>query len=303
MNQQLKLWLVIITLSLTVGSSFIAIKIVLDSIPPLFAFSIRFMITGGVLILVSYIFDRKSQEIKKIKLWRNALIIGAFLILGGHGLIAYGAQYLSAGIASLLNSTIPLWVVLFMFLIYRNKITNLTKIGLTLGFSGMIILVGPSIGGDQGLSLVGIASLLISSLLWALGSIFSSKVSLPQNFLLSAGMITLIGGLLLIIPSILTGELNLLPFSYSDINFNLLISYLFLIFIGTVIPLAEFYWLLKVSTAPIANTFAYMAPIVAVFLGWAILSESVTYLTLIATIVILIGVALIVRTSENSNNK
>ena len=303
MNQQLKLWLVIITLSLTVGSSFIAIKIVLYSIPPLFAFSIRFMITGCVLILVSYIFDRKSQEIKKIKLWRNALIIGAFLILGGHGLIAYGAQYLSAGIASLLNSTIPLWVVLFMFLIYRNKITNLTKIGLTLGFSGMIILVGPSIGGDQGLSLVGIASLLISSLLWALGSIFSSKISLPQNFLLSAGMITLIGGLLLIIPSILTGELNLLPSSYSDINFNLLISYLFLIFIGTVIPLAEFYWLLKVSTVPIANTFAYMAPIVAVFLGWAILSESVTYLTIIATIVILIGVALIVRTSENSNNK
>jgi drug/metabolite transporter (DMT)-like permease len=299
---QLKLWIIIITLSLTVGSSFIAIKIVLDSIPPLFAFSIRFMITGGVLILVSYIFDRKSQEIKKITFWRNALFIGAFLILGGHGLIAYGAQYLSAGIASLLNSTIPLWVVLFMFLIYRNKITNLTKIGLTLGFSGMIILVGPSIGGDQGLSLVGIASLLISSLLWALGSIFSSKVSLPQNFLLSAGMVTLIGGLLLIIPSVLTEELNLLP-SFSDINFNLLISYLFLIFIGTVIPLAEFYWLLKVSTAAVANTFAYMAPIVAVFLGWAILAESVTYLTIIATIVILIGVALIVRTSENSNNK
>ncbi len=300
MNQQLKLWLVIITLSLTVGSSFIAIKIVLDSIPPLFAFSIRFMITGGLLILVSYIFDRKSQEIKKIKLWRNALIIGTFLILGGHGLIAYGAQYLSAGIASLLNSTIPLWVVLFMFLIYRNKITNLTKMGLTLGFSGMIILVGPSIGGDQGLSLVGIASLLISSLFWALGSIFSSKVSLPKNFLLSAGMVTLIGGSLLLIPSILTGELNLLP-SYSDINFNLLISYLFLIFIGTVIPLAEFYWLLKVSTAPIANTFAYIAPVVAVFLGWAILSESVTYLTIIATIVILIGVALIVRTSNNNS--
>ncbi len=201
-----------------------------------------------------------------------------------------------------MNSTIPLWVVLFMFLIFRNKITNLTKIGLTLGFSGMIILVGPSIGGDQGLSLVGIASLLISSLFWALGSIFSSKVSLPQNFLLSAGMVTLIGGLLLIIPSVLTGELNMLP-SYSDINFNLLISYLFLIFIGTVIPLAEFYWLLKVSTAAVANTFAYMAPIVAVFLGWAILAESVTYLTIIATIVILIGVALIVRTSKNSNSK
>ena len=112
-------------------------------------------------------------------------------------------------------------------------------------------------------------------------------------------MVTLLGGSLLLIPSILTGELNLLPSSHLNIDF--MISYLFLIFIGTVIPLAEFYWLLKVSTAPIANTFAYIAPIVAVFLGWAILSESVTYLTIIATIVILIGVALIVRTSNNNS--
>jgi drug/metabolite transporter (DMT)-like permease len=94
---QLKLWVVITTLSLTVGSSFIAIKVVLDFIPPLFAFSIRFMITGGILVLVSYVFDRKNQEIKEIKLWRNALVIGAVLIVGGHGLIAWGTQYLSAG--------------------------------------------------------------------------------------------------------------------------------------------------------------------------------------------------------------
>src|SRR5918994_2069358 len=118
---QLKLWVVIITLSVTVGSSFIAIKIVLDSISPLFAFSIRFMITGGVLIFVSYVFDKKNQEIKELKLWRNALVIGAILVVGGHGLIAWGTQYLSAGIASLLNSTIPLWVVLFMFLIFHSK--------------------------------------------------------------------------------------------------------------------------------------------------------------------------------------
>ena len=294
---QLKLWVVIITLSLTVGSSFIAIKIVLDSISPLFAFSIRFMITGGILILVSYIFDRKNREIKEIKLWRNAFVVGAILIVGGHGLIAWGTQYLSAGIASLLNSTIPLWVVLFMFLMFHSKITNSARIGLALGFGGMIILVGPSIGG-QGLSLIGVISLLISSMLWALGSIYSGKSFLSQNFLLSAGMVTLVGGSLLLIPSFLIGEFNLIP-SYSNIDFDLYISYLFLIFIGTIIPFAEFYWLLKVSTPPIANTFAYIAPIVAVFLGWAILDESVTYLTIIATVVILIGVALIVRTLNN----
>jgi drug/metabolite transporter (DMT)-like permease len=111
-------------------------------------------------------------------------------------------------------------------------------------------------------------------------------------------MVTLVGGALLIVPSVLIGESNLLP-SYSDIDLNLLISYIFLIFIGTVVPFAEFYWLLKVSTPPVANTFAYIAPIMAVFLGWAILDESVTYLTIIATIVILIAVALIVRTLNN----
>jgi drug/metabolite transporter (DMT)-like permease len=294
---QLKLWVVIITLSLTVGSSFIAIKIVLDSISPLFAFSIRFMITGGILILVSYIFDRKNREIKEIKLWRNALVVGAILIVGGHGLIAWGTQYLSAGIAALLNSTIPLWVVLFMFLMFHSKITNSARIGLALGFGGMIILVGPSIGG-QGLSLIGVTSLLMSSMLWALGSIYSGKSFLSQNFLLSAGMVTLVGGSLLLIPSFLIGEFNLIA-SYSEIDSDLLIPYLFLIFIGTIIPFAEFYWLLKVSTPPIANTFAYIAPIVSVFLGWAILDETVTYLTIIATVVILLGVALIVRTLNN----
>jgi drug/metabolite transporter (DMT)-like permease len=278
---QLKLWIVIITLSVTIGSSFIAIKIVLDSIPPLFAFSIRFMITGGILIFVSYIFDKKNQEIKEIKFWRNALVIGAILIVGGHGLIAWGTQYLSAGIASLLNLMIPIWVVLFMFLIFRSKITNPAKMGLALGFGGMIILVGPSIGG-QGLSLIGVASLLTSSMLWALGSIYSGRSFLPQNFLLSAGMVTLVGGALLIILSVIIGEFDKLS-SYSNINLDLLISYIFLIFIGTVVPFAEFYWLLKVSTPPVANTFAYIAPIVAVFLGWAILDESVTYLTIIAT--------------------
>ena len=294
---QLKLWVVIITLSLTVGSSFIAIKFVLDSIPPLVAFSVRFMITGGILILVSYVFDRKNREIKEIKLWRNALVVGAILIVGGHGFIAWGTQYLSAGIAALLNSTIPLWVVLIMFLMFHSKITNSARIGLALGFGGMIILVGPSIGG-QGLSLIGVTSLLMSSMLWALGSIYSGQSFLPQNFLLSAGMVTLVGGSLLLIPSFLIGEFNSIP-PYSDLDLDLLISYLFLIFIGTVIPFAEFYWLLKVSTPPIANTFAYIAPIVAVFLGWAILDESVTYLTIIATVVILLGVALIVRTLNN----
>jgi len=293
--KQSTLWATIITLSIAVGSSFISIKIVLDFLPPLFAFSIRFIISGAVLILVSSILDRKNQEIKNIKLWTNSLFIGIFMIYAGHGLIAWGAQFLTAGTASLLNSTIPLWVALLMFLLFRYQIINLTKIGLLLGFGGMIILVGLSIGGKES-DLVGVAALLLSSLSMAIASVYYNRVSLPQSVLLSAGMLMIIGGALQLITSAVLGELNLLP-SYSNITVNFLLSYLFLIFIGTIIPLVELFWLLKVSTPSIATTFAYLAPIVAVFLGWAVLGETVTYLTILATVVILIGVALIVRTS------
>src|SRR4030095_7999366 len=104
----------------------------------------------------------------------------------------------------------------------------------------------------------------------SIASVYYSRVSLPQSVLLSAGMLMLIGGALQSISSAILGELNLLP-SYSDITLNFLLSYLFLIFIGTVIPMAELFWLLKVSTPSIATTFAYIAPIVAVLLGWALL--------------------------------
>jgi len=264
--------------------------------PPLFAFSIRFIISGGILILVSYIFSKKNEDIKKTKLWINSLFIGTLMIFGGHGLLAWGAQFLTAGTASLLNSTIPLWVALLLFLLFHRKIRNLGKIGLFLGFGGMVILVGPAVGGNES-NLAGIIALLLSSFFMAIASVYYSRVSLPESVLLSAGMLMLIGGTLQLISSITIGELNLLP-SYSEITLNLIMSFILLIFFGTVIPIAELFWLLKISTPSIATTFAYIAPVVAVFFGWALLAEPETYLTVLATIIILIGVALIVRTSE-----
>lgn len=294
--KQLNVWITILTLSLIWGSSFIAIKIVLDVIPPLFAFGIRFLVSGCILILASYIPSKKNIEIKNILFWKNSFVLGIFFIVGGQGLLAWGAQYLSSGMTSLLNSTIPLWVVLLLIFVFHTKTTLLTKVGLGFGFGGMMILVGPSIESDE-ISITGIISLLLSSLFWAIGSIFSDKLSAPQNIFLSAGMFMLIGGILLLILSIILGEISLLPSIY-DIDSNFILSYLFLIFVCTVIGYAEFYWLLKKTTAPVANTFAYIVPVVAIFLGWVILDEYITFLTIVATIIILIGVGLIVIKSH-----
>lgn len=292
---QLNVWITIVSLSIIWGSSFIAIKIVLDFIPPLFAFGIRFLLSGCTLILVSYLHDKKDFEIKKILFWRNSLFLGIFFIVGGQGLLAWGAQYLSSGMTALLNSTIPLWVILILIFGFHTKTTLLAKLGLCLGFGGMMLLVGPSIENDE-INIVGIISLILSSLFWAFGSILSDKLSTPNNVFLSAGMFMFIGGIILIFLSFIFGETIL--FTSLHINSNFILSYLFLIFICTVIGYAEFYWLLKKTTAPIANTFAYIVPIVAIFLGWFILDEAITYLTIIATIIILIGVGLIVIKSN-----
>lgn len=218
-----------------------------------------------------------------------------FFIVGGQGLLAWGAQYLSSGMTALLNSTIPLWVILILIFGFHTKTTLLAKLGLCLGFGGMMLLVGPSIENDE-INIVGIISLILSSLFWAFGSILSDKLSTPNNIFLSAGMFMFIGGIILIFLSFIFGETIL--FTSLHINSNFILSYLFLIFICTVIGYAEFYWLLKKTTAPIANTFAYIVPIVAIFLGWFILDEAITYLTIIATIIILIGVGLIVIKSN-----
>jgi drug/metabolite transporter (DMT)-like permease len=141
---------------------------------------------------------------------------------------------------------------------------------------------------------IGVIYLIISSIAWAVGSLYSSNIQLPVSIFGSSGMIMLSGGLMLLIVSIALGEYHNLDLL--QISGQSLIAQIYLIGIITVVGFTDFYWLLRVTTPSLANTFAYASPVIAVFLGWLLLHESITILTLIAMIVILAGVALMVTT-------
>ena len=291
---------VLVTLSILWGSSFLAIKIVIDGIPPLFAFGMRFIISGLVL-LIAYTFERKKNKFKsqvKIK-WKDALILGGLIILGGQGLLVWGAQYLSSGMTALLNSTIPLWVAIITSIVFKQYLSKTIIFGLILGFSGLIILINPFTGNNN-LSPVGIISLTLSSVSWAVGSIYSSKIDLSISIFKSSGTWLIIGGFTLIITSLAAGEL--INLQISKISINVIAAFLYLIFLCTAVGYAEFFWLLRVETPSIANSFAYIVPVIAVFLGWIMLNEKISIQTIIATSIIIIGVILMVKSSSYTPN-
>src|SRR5262249_15819769 len=159
----------------------------------------------------------------------------------------------------------------------------------------------PSLGGNDTLSTVGVTALILSSLAWAFGSLYSARAKLPVSILASSGMLMITGGLMLIVASAALGELRGLD--VTQISNRSLIAMIYLIVIITVIGFTDFYWLLRVTSASLANTFAYVSPVIAVILGWAILDESITLLTVIAMAVILLGVALMVTTKSTMESK
>jgi drug/metabolite transporter (DMT)-like permease len=324
-----KIWLILVFTWIIIASTYLAIKISIDTIPPLLMSGIRYTISGLMLFFIFKIysleiFDRKRKQTEQIetstnqrkkrpdllqiisfrKQWKDAIIIGICLIVLGQGLLAYGEQYLSSDITALLFSTVPIWVVLIDKFYYNLKINKHTLLGIIAGSIGLVILIYPSfeamLFGDQTYTtnnennFLGISILLIAAISWGIGSLYSHKADLPSNILISTGMMLFVGGLFLLgIGMIIEfNKLDVSKFSTSS-----LLSLIYLIIIGTTGWLG-FFWILRNTTATLANTFAYVSPVIAVFLGWIILDENINLRIIIATIVIIIGVILIVNKNK-----
>ena len=313
---KLKVWLVLILLWVIIGSTYIAIKIAIDTIPPFLMSGIRYVSSGTLLILIYILIpsqngcgtnqnqnvqvsDRcKLASILNKKQWKEATIIGCALILGGQGLLTWGEQYLSSNVTALLFSTVPIWVLLLGKTVYGEKLKKFTVLGVITGTVGFVILIFPSVAAqfveidtsNPRSEFVGIIALAIAAISWSVGSLHSSKADLPINVLVSTGMMLFAGGIFLIVLSIAIGELQ--NFHLSAISMPSMISLLYLITVGSA-GWAGFFWILRNTSALLANTFAYVSPVVAVILGWAILSEAITSQIIIVTVIIMTGVVLI----------
>jgi len=272
------------------GSTYLAIRIAIETMPPFAMAGIRFVIAGALL----YGWQRWRGAPAPLRIhWRSATIIGALLLLGGNGGVTWAEQEIPSGLAALIIATVPIWIVVFGALRPGTpRPSRRTLAGVLLGMAGIALLIGPSdLAADQQIRTISYVALLLSPMLWALGSLYSRGARLPNAQLQGIGMEMLAGGALLLLAATVTGEWA--TFDVAAVSLRSAVALVYLIFIGAIIGFSAYIWLLTNTTPTKATTYAYVNPVVAVFLGWAILSEPVTPAMLAAMTIILFSVALI----------
>lgn len=272
------------------GSTYLAIRYAVQTIPPFIMGGLRFLISGALL----YVWARYRGAPRPTKLhWRNAFIAGGLLLLGGNGAVVWAEQFVPSGLTALLVSILPFWLVIIEWVRPpRRRPHGAVLIGLIIGFIGIVVLVGPgNLGGHGDIRPIGAVVLILGSLSWAIGSFFSRDAALPQSGLLTTGMEMLAGGALLSIVGVLTGELS--HFDVHRVSGPSALGLIYLVTFGSLLGFTSYIWLLdKVSPARL-GTYAYVNPVVAVILGWAIAGERLSLRTAVAAAIVICAVALI----------
>jgi len=268
------------------GSTYLAIRFAIETIPPFLMAATRYL-TAGTLI---YAWSRlRGAPRPTLIQWRSALILGAFLLMVGNGAVVWAEQHVDSGLAALLISTEPLWIVILVWLRTGRRRPDWRVIaGLVLGFLGLILLVRP---GSGSVNALGALALVMASLSWAWGSIYGQRAPLPSSPLTTTGMEMLSGGFLLLLVSTLTGEQS--RFVLAAVSAKSLLALGYLIVFGAIVAFTAYVWLLGVAPPVLVSTYAYVNPVVAVLLGWVFAGEPLSGKTLVAAAVILSGVALI----------
>jgi drug/metabolite transporter (DMT)-like permease len=272
------------------GSTYLAIRYAIETTPPFLMAGVRFLISGALL----YIWARYRGAPRPTRLhWRNAIIAGGFLLLGGNGAVVWAERFVPSGLTALLVSILPFWLVIIEWVRPPRKRPNGAVLGgLVLGFAGIIVLVGPgNVGGHGDVRPLGALVLILGSLSWAIGSFWSRDASLPQSGLLTTGMEMLGGGAMLLIVGLVSGELS--HFDVHRVSHASILGLAYLVTFGSLLGFTSYIWLLdKVSPAHL-GTYAYINPIVAVLLGWAIAGERLSVRTGVAAVIVICAVALI----------
>lgn len=290
-----KLWVALIALYIVWGSTYLAIRFAVETMPPFLHASIRFLISGAILFTWRLM---AGDEKPTWSNWKSTAIVGAALLVGGNGLVAFAEQKVPSGIAALMITTSPFWLVLFESMRSGGaKPTWQGILGLLIGFGGVFLLIGPSelTGSEHKFDTFGIILLLIAPILWSLGSIYAKGADMPKSVLLSTAMQMLTGAVWLFILSVGTGELR--GFNFGDVSMRSWWGLLYLITFGSLVGFVSYGWLLHNAPISLMSTYAYVNPVVAVFLGSWFASEPLTPRILTAAAII-IGSVVIINSSR-----
>lgn len=272
------------------GSTYLAIRYAVASIPPLLVAGIRHSTAGLALFLWAYVCGYRPT----LREWRASLVLGTLYFAVGHGSLHWAETIVPSGMAALLVASEPIWIALMAASISREeKLTGRTLGGLLSGIAGVALLVRHGEAGNHGRLIVGSVAVLLGALSWAIGVIYSRNESLPRDPVARAGMAAMSGAALLLLASGLSGEMSQARFS--AFTGRSVWALLYLIVFGSIVAFTAYTWLLDHCSPTLVSTHTYANPIIAVLLGWTLAGEALGARVLVAAGLTLLSVFLINR--------
>ena len=277
------------TIYIVWGSTFLAIRFAVETIPPLITAAMRHLLAGSALF--AWAWSRGFRPTRRD--WYGSAVLGLFFFLIGHGTLHWAEQVVPSSLAALLVATEPLWITLLSFATSYKQTLNAANVsGLVLGFVGVIVLTTDNTLLSHSASLVGIIVLVLGTISWCIGMIYSKRSrSLPANPLARSAMAMMIGSWMLLAAAGMTGEFN--DFHWSAVSTSSFIGLLYLVIFGSLITFTAYTWLLQRCSPALIATHTYVNPVIAVFLGWAVAHENLTGRMLVAAVLVIVSVVFV----------
>lgn len=271
------------------GSTYLAIRYAVETVPPFLMAGSRYLLAGVPMLL--FLLWRGAEKPSWVH-WRSGLILGAFMMLGGNGLVSWAEQTVPSSIAAVIIATLPLWMtILDRFFFHGPRLRSGTLVGLLLGFGGVALLMAPTSDELGRVNPLGGLALLFAAFLWSVGSLLSRRIELPKSGAMTVTVQMIMGGLALVFVGTLSGEWTKLDLS--SISPRSAWSIVYLIVFGSIVTLSAYMWLLRERSASAVSTYAFVNPVVAVILGWFIGGEYLSQRALIAAGFIILAVVII----------
>jgi drug/metabolite transporter (DMT)-like permease len=277
------------------GSTYLGIRLAIASIPPFFMAGTRYLAAGAAMFLFALCRGSKMPSLVE---WRDALILGGCLLLVGNGGVTFAEQYVPSGTAALLVATVPVFLTILAWLTKLGpRPSGTICTALLLGLLGVTILSRPGTQsatspGNQFHWYMGIVALLAAAAVWAGGSLYSRKAAHPSSPIVGVGIQMICGGALLLLVSISTGEVGRVDLG--GVTGESFLAWIYLVVVGAIIAFTAYIWLTRVMSPALLGTYAFVNPVVAVLLGWAIAGETLDSRTISGAAVIVVAVVIIV---------
>ena len=272
------------------GSTYLAIRFAVETLPPMLMVGVRFLVAGGVLLAWARWREGRRPGARD---WQTGAISGSLMLAGGNGAVVWAEQKVPSGIAALLVAVVPVWMVVLDWLRPAGRRpTGAVFGGLGLGLVGLLLLVGTDgLHGHGAVDLPSAGVLVVGSLLWAVGSLYTQQAPRATSGGIGSGTQMVSGGVCSVLIGLARGEAGQVDLAH--VSHASALALLYLIVFGSLIAFTAYLYMLAHSSAAKAATYAYVNPVVAVFLGWLVVGEPITARTLLAAAVILAGVAII----------